>query len=612
MPGGHGLRAQRSDALEEQAELDEPVAADAGIRRPAAALFPAEIVDHAPFELLPEIDDEMGDAQGDRHPVRVLLGLPAAAAPEIVPGAVLFREGKEVHRDPDDLPALPLEQRRGDGRIHPAAHGRRDRACVSAAVPTTATGADKAAPGSLGLGGSRGPWIASFYRSWAYDRMIAMSEFYHASEPQGTRAGDNFTGRVGTGTILRAMLRFHARVGVRLALRILAPTLTILFGLYYILRPEFFLYFAGVILFDSGPLARGAFSTLIAFAAARAAAPRICYGLGGWMRHLPSSGPLVRRMAVLSVFIAQTPVLGVLLVFAVLTAGQSPGRISVNALGLIGLGFSAAAAAVRTSRRGPRLVLGLAAGVLCASGRWALLGVGFALLWIGDRVSGPITAPKTRPAFRSFWTLFGLPTAVAGRAVGPKILIPCALSGGVLVLTQTFLWNNPVSGPTAVAAARFGGTLAAAVFLAGAASILAAKRPPWPLSRTWPRSARRRVLADALFLALPAVLLLVPLGLIEARAVPAAAACLPLLGLRAAAAVRLDRELRFGAWARVLAEGAFAAVVVCFEPWTSLVFLLLAGPALQAAISLEKRQKVSRWLELHHLSAGDPLSWSEG
>jgi hypothetical protein len=462
--------------------------------------------------------------------------------------------------------------------------------------------------------------------------MKPMSEFYHASAPQGTRTDDKPAGGIkgqafaaeidprakpgapaaaDAGTIRRAMLRFHSRVGVRLALRVLAPALAVLFALFYILRPEFFIYFAEVILFDSGPLARGAFSALIAFAAARAAAPRICYGLGGWMRHLPSSGPLVRRMAVLAIFIAQTPVLGVLLVFAVLTARQAPGQIPVNALGLIGLGFSAAAAAVRTRRRGPRLALGLAAGVLCASGRWALLALGFALLGIVDRISGPIGPSKTAPTFRSIWTLFGLPTAVAGRAVGPKILISYALSGGVLVLMLAFLRNNPVSGPTAIAAARLGGTLALAVFLAGAASILAAKRPPWPLARTWPRSARRRVLADALFLALPAVPLLIPIGLIEPRAVPAAAACLPLLGLRAAAAVRLDPELRFGAWAKVLAEGAFAAAVVCFEPLTSIAFLLLAGPALRAAARLDKRQKVSRWLALHHLSAGDPLSWSE-
>jgi hypothetical protein len=408
------------------------------------------------------------------------------------------------------------------------------------------------------------------------------------------------------------VLRFQARVGIRLALRVLAPTLAVLFGLYYLLRPEFFLYFAGIILFDSGPLARGAFSALIAFAAARAAAPRICSGLGGWMRHLPTSGPLVRRMAVLAVVIAQTPVLGVLLVFAVLTSGQAPGRIPVDALGIVGLGFSAAAAAVRTRRRAPRLVLGLAAGVLCASGRWALLGGGIVLLGIVDRISGPILAPKTRAAFRRTGTFLGLPTAMAGRAVGPKILIPGALAAGVLVLTKVFLWNNPVPGPTAVAAARLGGTLAAAVFLAGAASLLAARRPPWPLSRTWPQSARRRVLADALFLAFPAVLLLIPLGLIEPRAIPAAAACLPLLGLRAAAAVRLDPELRFGAWARILAEGAFVAAVVCFATWASLAFLLLAGPALRTAARMDKRQKVSRWLELHHLSAGDPLSWSEG
>jgi hypothetical protein len=31
---------------------------------------------------------------------------------------------------------------------------------------------------------------------------------------------------------------------------------------------------------------------------------------------------------------------------------------------------------------------------------------------------------------------------------------------------------------------------------------------------------------------------------------------------------------------------------------------------LRAAAERERRQKVSRWLELHHLAAGDPQSWS--
>jgi hypothetical protein len=432
-----------------------------------------------------------------------------------------------------------------------------------------------------------------------------MAEFYHASAPGRSPAG-------GTRILLGAMLRFHARVGVRLALRILAPSLAILFALYFILRPEFFVNLATVILFDSGPLARGAFSTLIAFAAARAAAPRVCLGLGGWMRHLPSSAALTRRMAVLAIAIAELPVLGILAAFAVLSARSSPGRLPVDILGLAGLGIAAASAAVRVKSRAPRTSLGLAAGTLFASGSWPLFLGGIILIAAVDRISGPVLSSKKGPAPLGGRHPFGLPAAVAVRAVGSGIVIPILLAGIVLALIAAFLANNPLPASTAAAAGRFGGALAAAVFLGGAASLLAARRPPWPLERSWPRSARRRVLVDAALLAGSAAVLLIPLALIEAQAVPFVAAILPLAGLRASSAVRLDRELRFGAWGMVLGEGAFIALAICFAPWAVAALLAAAVPALEAAARIEKRLKVSRWLELHHLSAGDPLSWSEG
>ena len=439
-----------------------------------------------------------------------------------------------------------------------------------------------------------------------------MAESYHASLPGRSPAGGLPPRRAGTWALLGAMLRFHARVGVRLALRILAPSLAILFALYFILRPEFFVYLATVILFDSGPLARGAFSVLIAFAAARAAAPRVCSGLGGWMRHLPSSAALTRRMAVLAIAVAQAPIIILLAAFAVLSARSSPGLLPLDMLGLAGLGVAAASAAVRVRNRAPRTALGLAAGVFFASGEWPLLLAGFALIAVVDRISGPVRASKKRAAARDGGHPFGLPAAVSIRAVGPGILVPFLLAGLVLALTAAFLVNNPLPPSTAAAAARLGGVLAAAVMLGGAASLLAARRPPWPLERSWPRSARRRVLADAALLAGSAAVLLIPLAAIEARAVPFVAAALPAVGLRASAAVRLDREMRFGAWGMVLGEGAFMALAVCFVPWAAAALLAAAVPALGAAARIEKRLKVSRWLELRHLSAGDPLSWSEG
>ena len=46
------------------------------------------------------------------------------------------------------------------------------------------------------------------------------------------------------------------------------------------------------------------------------------------------------------------------------------------------------------------------------------------------------------------------------------------------------------------------------------------------------------------------------------------------------------------------------------NPIVGLLAVLLAPLALRAAAERERRQKVSRWLELHHLAAGDPQSWS--
>ena len=101
-----------------------------------------------------------------------------------------------------------------------------------------------------------------------------------------------------------------------MALRILAPVLAILFALYFLFKPEFFVHLAEIIIYESGPLALGLVLTVIALTTAKTATSRVCYGLSGWIRHLPSDDILNRRMAVLAILIAQTPVLGVLAAFA--------------------------------------------------------------------------------------------------------------------------------------------------------------------------------------------------------------------------------------------------------------------------------------------------------
>ncbi|MFP5287175.1 MAG: hypothetical protein ACLGI9_15650, partial [Thermoanaerobaculia bacterium] len=90
----------------------------------------------------------------------------------------------------------------------------------------------------------------------------------------------------------------------------------------------------------------------------------------------------------------------------------------------------------------------------------------------------------------------------------------------------------------------------------------------------------------------------------------AVVAVIPFLALRSAGAMRRAPERRAGASGEVLAEGMLLAALVSLLPWTSVLALAGAPFALRAAAERERRQKVSRWLELHHLAVGDPQSWS--
>lgn len=172
-----------------------------------------------------------------------------------------------------------------------------------------------------------------------------------------------------------------------------------------------------------------------------------------------------------------------------------------------------------------------------------------------------------------------------------------------------FVANNELAPEHVRLAARLGGGLATVLLLASLGESLAVRRPAWPWSRSLPWTAAQRVRSDALFLALHAL----PLVLLAAAVHPAALAVLailPFLAVRAAGAMRRAPERRTGASGEILAEGFLLAALVALLPWTSLLALAGTPFAVRAAAERDKRQKVSRWLELHHLAAGDPQSWS--
>ena len=122
VPGRDGLAlVQMPRAAEQRPELHVRVAVDARARCPPVEVRRQERLDHARLELALEVHDVERDAEARRNPPRVVRGIERAAAAaelRVAVGGVV-----EAHPDPDDLLALLVEQRRGDGRVDAARHG---------------------------------------------------------------------------------------------------------------------------------------------------------------------------------------------------------------------------------------------------------------------------------------------------------------------------------------------------------------------------------------------------------------------------------------------------------------------------------------------------------
>jgi hypothetical protein len=392
-------------------------------------------------------------------------------------------------------------------------------------------------------------------------------------------------------------------------MRALVPLITAAFGAGMLLGTDFLTSISHVLF---GQRASG--GTAVLFAAvflggAAEAAPRICRGLGGWLRHLPVGGLAHRRAAVLSIAIAQTPLLLGFL-FLACYASLAPAALLADALKLAVTAFAAALCATPVERRWRSLPLALAAAVLAGSGGWGTLGLAAGLLVAADLAAGPLArsgAPAVHLPRRSNGRLIEL--RVAWRALGSSLFGAWAL--GLLPVGAAFAFthNNALAPEHVRLAARLGAGLAVVCVLAQMSEALAVRRPAWPWSRSLPWSAARRAGADALLLAAHAL----PLVLLAARIDPAALvilAILPLLAVRAAGAMRRAPERRTGAAGEVFLEGSLLSALVALLPWAALLALVGIPWALRAAAERERRQKVSRWLELHHLAAGDPQSWS--
>jgi hypothetical protein len=245
--------------------------------------------------------------------------------------------------------------------------------------------------------------------------------------------------------------------------------------------------------------------------------------------------------------------------------------------------------------------------VLFASGWLAAASVG--ILILVDLTAGPIreSSRSRRP-----WSSAGsfLTSRIAWRAVGWRILGAYVPAVAALGATALFIGNNAPPANLANGALRLGGSLSLALFLSRLAHKLATRRPAWHFARSLPWSSASRILADCAFMGLLTVPLFIIIAALDRYAVPVALSALPFLSMRASGYIRTIPEHRVHAGLFLL-EGFVVSASLALLPWTSLIWLLSAGPAFLSARQRERHQKVSRWQELHFTAEGDTLTWSK-
>ncbi len=408
---------------------------------------------------------------------------------------------------------------------------------------------------------------------------------------------------------MKALLLFHAKVGVRVAVRSFVPLfcaalVVVMLHMY----PAALVTMIALRLFAAEPSFGDYFAfAVLAFLLPASAVPRLVHGLNGWMRHLPISGVGNRRGLALALAMVQLPLAFTLVLLGLVAYGK--GRaIALPGLRLSLLLAAGAFAAVPAKRHVVSVSFALAATALIVGGPGLAIFPAAGLLAAADFSAGPLRETRRARAWRPVGALFTFRTAI--RALGASLSGPYLVSlipiGGALL----FIANNTPPAAIAAGAGRLAGGLALVFFLSGLTDRLMVRRPVWPWSRSLPWSALSRVAADAGVFSTLAVPLILVAAAVDPWAALSSAALLPLLSLRAAACIRRARELKSGAGSLTM-EGFFVSAIVALLPAGCLLVLAAAPAALFTARRAELRLKPTRWVEQHHLSAGDSLSWSE-
>jgi hypothetical protein len=423
-----------------------------------------------------------------------------------------------------------------------------------------------------------------------------------------------------------ALLRFQLQAGARVGLRTLAPmaALAMAAAVLYGSPAVVVAVVRGLLYPPNVSYGAAVMAAVLSTSIAASSAPRLTLGLTGWMRHLPASGVAHRRAATVGLVVVQAPVLAIVLAGGLTAVASQPSTTWPRLLALAPLGWGSALAGLPVDRRWTRLVA-LAAAATAWSGSWTGLLASTLALALADRHAGRITVRGRRVVGRRTGPQRRQATAIAGggwsvvtfwmticrRALGWRLV--AAMLAGLMTLmpAMLFLRNNRLTMAQESGVVRLAGIVAALFVMAAVCEGLVKRRPPWPWVRSLPWSSGLRSRLDGLLVVVVSLPVAVLASVLEPRAAFPIIASLPLLALRAAAAVRRAPGRAIGAGGPLLAEGLIVAGLVALVPWFAVGCLLAVPVALRWAAIEERRQDVSGWHELHHLAAGDPLSWGE-
>ena len=125
MASGNVAGAHQPGPLGQETELYLVIAGDAGVGGAPAFILPLEVVDDKGAKFLLHVQHVVGHTENAAHGAGILHIVDGAATPVVI-GQVGLVDVVKLHRNADDIVALPVQQQRSHRRIHAAAHGHDD------------------------------------------------------------------------------------------------------------------------------------------------------------------------------------------------------------------------------------------------------------------------------------------------------------------------------------------------------------------------------------------------------------------------------------------------------------------------------------------------------